>query len=167
MRAVDKFEYRSASSSARRDVVDSPSDYPGRCRPKPHDSHSGPMVETMSRVRNVSRQLLQRLGASRRSKKPPAPPMLDRRSRRVLAMSRTRSSLRSACRQQRMTAISAICCPIRVRKAGIGAAQECFAVRFRRWLRPELPRARDHPNLDMVWATATATRWKKSATFSR
>ena len=75
MRAVDKFEYRRgfkfctyATWWIRQAITRAVADQSRTIRIPVH------MVETMSRVRNVSRQLLQELGANRRSRKPPKPP---------------------------------------------------------------------------------------------
>ena len=77
MRAVDKFEYRRgfkfctyATWWIRQAITRAVADQSRTIRIPVH------MVETMSRVRNVSRQLLQDLGPNRRLKKPPARPGL-------------------------------------------------------------------------------------------
>ena len=96
MRAVDKFEYRRgfkfctyATWWIRQAITRAVADQSRTIRIPVH------MVETMSRVRNVSRQVAARAAAaSRRSRKRPTPPdtAIDE-TRRVLAMSRYPISL--------------------------------------------------------------------------
>ena len=63
MRAVDKYEYRRGYKfSHLRDVVDSPGDYAGHRRSCPDHSHPVHMIETMSKLRNISKQIMQEVG---------------------------------------------------------------------------------------------------------
>ena len=146
MRAVDKFEYRRgfkfctyATWWIRQAITRAVADQSRTIRIPVH------MVETMSRVRNVSRQLLQRLGREPSIEETArAADCTIEEARRVLAMSRYPIGLigRSATAK---TATSATCSRIRVLRARRSDCdQKCFAARSRRCSRRSAIVSADH-----------------------
>ena len=170
MRAVDKFEYRRgfkfctyATWWIRQAITRAVADQSRTIRIPVH------MVETMSRVRNVSRQLLQELGreptieetarasGTTRRRGPPRAgdePLPDQ-PRPAGGQQRGQPLRRPAARRHR-------------REPGRSAPRrKCSAAGSTRCSRRSATASARSSSSATAWATATATRWKKSATSSR
>ena len=170
MRAVDKFEYRRgfkfctyATWWIRQAITRAVADQSRTIRIPVH------MVETMSRVRNVSRELLQELGREptieetakrgrhRRRRSPPGvghEPLSDQP--------------RPAGGQQRGQPFRRFAARLGGRKSRRSAPpRKCSAAGSPRCSRRSATASARSSSSAMVWATVTATRWKKSVTFSK
>ena len=62
MKAVEKFEYQGIQILYIRNMVDSSGDHPVDCRSSAHDTLPVHMIETLNKVMQVQKQLLQELG---------------------------------------------------------------------------------------------------------
>ena len=147
MRAVDKFEYRRgfkfctyATWWIRQAITRAVADQSRTIRIPVH------MVETMSRVRNVSRQLLQELGREPTIEETAkrAGTAVDE-ARRVLAMSRYPISLDRPVGNSEDSHFGDLLPDCGAESPAIGAAQEMLRGRITKVLKTlELSRARDH-----------------------
>ena len=169
MRAVDKFEYRRgfkfctyATWWIRQAITRAVADQSRTIRIPVH------MVETMSRVRNVSRQLLQRLGREPTIEETAraAECSIDE-ARRVLAMSRYPISLDRPVGNSEDSHFGDLLPDSGAESPAIGAAQEMLRGQISKVLKTLATASARSSSSATAWATATATRWKKSATFSR
>ncbi len=172
MRAVDKFEYRRgfkfctyATWWIRQAITRAVADQSRTIRIPVH------MVETMSRVRNVSRKLLQDLGREPTIEETArAAECAVDEARRVLAMSRYPISLDRPVGNSEDSYFGDLLPDSGAESPALGAAQEMLRSRISKVLKTLRRLATGNARLSSsatAWGTATVTLWKKLATSSR
>ena len=170
MRAVDKFEYRRgfkfctyATWWIRQAITRAVADQSRTIRIPVH------MVETMSRVRNVSRMLLQRLGREPTIEETArAADCTIEEARRVLAMSRYPISLDRPVGNSEDSHFGDLLPDTGAESPALGAAQEMLRGRIsNRAQDAQLPRAGDHQAPLRPGRRLQLHAWKRSATSSR
>ena len=88
MRAVDKYEYRRGYKFSTTPPVDPSGDHLGHRRPRPYHSGARAHDQTMSKLRNIQKHLVQEHGRGQRWKKSPNASMSVDETRRVMKIAR-------------------------------------------------------------------------------
>ncbi len=146
-------------------VVDSPGDHPGRGRPEPHDPHSGAHGrDDVAGAERLAASCCRSWAASRRSKRrPSAAGTARRRSPPRAGHEPLSDQPRPAGGQQRRQPLRRPAARRRRPRARPSAPpRRCSATGSPRCSRRSATASARSSSSATAWATATATRWKKS-----